>query len=51
MTTLLRVLFRRFEPAPTVENFGARITVGEPVQDDQQREQRLNEALDKTASR
>jgi len=48
MTTLLRLLFRNFEPAPTVENFGARLTAGELVQDDREREERLNQALDRS---
>jgi hypothetical protein len=49
MTTLLRILFPDFDPAPTVENFGARIEAGEPIGDDREREEHLNRVLDRTA--
>jgi hypothetical protein len=50
MTTLIRLLFPHFDPAPTVENFGARIEAGEAVGDDREREEHLNEVLDQSAA-
>jgi hypothetical protein len=46
MTSLIRFFFPNFAPAPTVENFGARIEKGEMVENDLEREEHLNQVLD-----
>lgn len=48
MTSLIRLIFPNFDPAPTVENFGVRTSkVAIPgVEDDRELEKQLDELLD-----
>jgi hypothetical protein len=49
MTSLIRLIFPNFDPAPTVENFGVRTSkvVIPGVTDDRELEKRLDELLDR----
>jgi len=49
MTSLIRLIFPNFDPAPTVENFGARTskTVIPGVTDDRELEKRLDDLVDR----
>jgi len=47
VTSLIRLIFPNFWPAPTVENFGVRTTkIAAPGGDDRQLERQLDELLD-----
>jgi hypothetical protein len=48
MTSLIRLIFPNFDPAPTVENFGVRTSkvVTPDVTDDRELEEKLDELLD-----
>ena len=52
MTSLFRIIFPNFDPAPTVENFGVRTSkvVIPGVTDDRDLEKQLDEMLDRPRS-
>ncbi|HEU4657958.1 MAG TPA: hypothetical protein VFR97_10545 [Capillimicrobium sp.] len=49
MTSLIRIIFPNFDPAPTVENFGVRTEkiVIDGASDDRDAEKQLDELLDR----
>jgi hypothetical protein len=50
MTAFIRLIFPNFDPAPTVENFGARTSKIPNVADDRELEKQLDELLDQPRS-
>jgi len=47
VTSLIRLIFPNFDPAPTVENFGVRTSkIVAPGGDDRELERQLDELLD-----